>query len=250
MAVPVRVATYNLHGLRDDVAALARVIAGLRADVLCVQEALRFGRWRARRAALAARAGLAVATHGRVGGVAVLTGPRVRVLHAEHHALRAFRGLERRALAVAVVEPVRHQGGGGGGDAAVRSEGGGARLAVGSFHLDLDQAARTYHAAEITAIMEDVAARHGASVVLGGDVNEQDHQPAWRHLAARLADCHAEAPAGGGPTFPAHGPHLRIDAVFAARDTPVVSCAVPATGSDAVRASDHFPVVAELRVGH
>ncbi|GAB2907339.1 endonuclease/exonuclease/phosphatase family protein [Nonomuraea fastidiosa] len=237
MTVPIRVATYNLHGLRDDVAALTRVIAALRADVLCVQEALRFGRWRARRAALAASAGLTVATHGRVGGVAVLTGPRVRVLHAEHHALRAFRGLERRALAVAVVEPVR-------------GDGGGARLAVGSFHLDLDQTARTCHVAEITALMEDVAARHGASIVLGGDLNEQDHQPAWRHLAARLADCHAEAPAGGGPTFPARGPHLRIDAVFAARDTPVVSCAVPATGPDAVRASDHVPVVAELRVGH
>jgi endonuclease/exonuclease/phosphatase family metal-dependent hydrolase len=167
VTVPIRVATYNLHGLRDDVAALTRVIAALHADVLCVQEALRFGRWRARRAALAASAGLTVATHGRVGGVAVLTGPRVRVLHAEHHALRAFRGLERRALAVAVVEPVR-------------GDGGGARLAVGSFHLDLDQTARTCHVAEITALMEDVAARHGASIVLGGDLNEQDHQPAPR----------------------------------------------------------------------
>jgi len=98
--------------------------------------------------------------------------------------------------------------------------------------------------------MEDVAARHGACVVLGGDLNEQAHQPAWRHLAARLADCHAEAPAGSGHTFPARAPGLRIDAVFAAHDTPIVSCAVPATGPDVVRASDHVPVVAELRIGH
>ncbi|MFD0477880.1 endonuclease/exonuclease/phosphatase family protein [Nonomuraea thailandensis] len=63
----VRVGTYNLHGLRDSLPALTRVMAAARADVLCVQEAPRFGRWRARRAALAAAAGLAVATPDRAG---------------------------------------------------------------------------------------------------------------------------------------------------------------------------------------
>ncbi|MEV4798775.1 endonuclease/exonuclease/phosphatase family protein [Nonomuraea sp. NPDC049421] len=234
LPVHVRVGTYNLHGMRAGLAALAPVVVALRADVLCVQEVPRFVRWRARRGALAASAGLAVATHGRVGGVAVLTGPRMRVLHAEHHALRPFRGLERRALALAVVEPV----------------GDGGRLVVGSFHLDLDEAARAYHVEEIIALMEDAAARHDASIVLGGDLNEQDHQPAWRHMAARLADCHAEAPAGGGPTFRSPRPRRRIDAVFAAREIAVVSCGVPLTGTDQAGASDHFPVVAELRVGH
>ncbi|MGW0803070.1 endonuclease/exonuclease/phosphatase family protein [Nonomuraea sp. NPDC002799] len=225
----VRIASYNVHGLRDDVPALIRVITALRADVLCVQEAPRFWSWRARRAELAARAGLRVAASIRVGGVAVLTGPRAGVLHGESHALRAFRTLERRALAIAVVEA------------------GGARLAVGSFHLDLDAGARLHHAAEAVALMERVADRFGAMVVLGGDINEQAHQPAWRFLAGRLADCHAEAPP---PTFPAREPAMRIDAVFAAREARVVTCGTAdAAIADLAGASDHRPVVVELRVG-
>ncbi|MFC7643570.1 endonuclease/exonuclease/phosphatase family protein [Streptosporangium lutulentum] len=35
----IRVASYNVRSMRDDTAALGRVITGLRADVLCVQEA-------------------------------------------------------------------------------------------------------------------------------------------------------------------------------------------------------------------
>ncbi|MFI7700923.1 endonuclease/exonuclease/phosphatase family protein [Nonomuraea sp. NPDC049480] len=229
----IRVGTYNLHGLRDSVPALTGVIAAMRADVLCVQEAPRFYRWRARRRALAAAAGMRLATPGRLGGVAVLAGPRVRVLRAESHALRVFLGLELRGLAVAVVEAE------------------GARLAVGSLHLDLNDPARVHHAAEAVALMERAAAPYGAAIVLGGDVNEQPHQPAWRYLAGRLADCYAVAPKGDGLTFPAERPAVRIDGVFAARDTRVVSCGgVDAGIADLAGASDHLPVVAELRVGH
>jgi endonuclease/exonuclease/phosphatase family metal-dependent hydrolase len=248
--VTIRVATYNVHGMRDSVPALSRVTAAMRADVLCVQEAPRFGRWRSRRAALAAAAGLRVATPGRLGGVAVLAGPRVTVLHAERHALRVFLGLERRGLAVAVLAAE------------------GARLAVGSLHLDLNDPARLHHAAEAVALMEGVAARYGAAIVLGGDINERPHQPAWRYLAGRLADCYAVAPKGEGHggkakgeghggeskgdglTFPAKDPSARIDGVFAARETQVVSCGgVNAESTDLAAASDHLPVVAELRVG-
>jgi endonuclease/exonuclease/phosphatase family metal-dependent hydrolase len=231
--VTIRIGTYNLHALRDSVPALTRVIAAMRADVLCVQEAPRFYRWRARRRALAAAAGLRLVTPGRRGGVAVLAGPRVRVLRAESHALRIFLGLETRGLAVAVVEAE------------------GARLAVGSLHLDLNDPARLHHAAEAVALMERAAAPYGASIVLAGDVNEQAHQPAWRYLAGRLADCYAVAPEGDGPTFPAARPGVRIDGVFAARDAQVVSCGgVEAVRADLAGASDHLPVVAELRVGH
>ncbi|MEU6730335.1 endonuclease/exonuclease/phosphatase family protein [Nonomuraea wenchangensis] len=228
----VRVGTYNLHGLRDSLPALTRVIAGLRADVLCVQEAPRFGRWRARRRALAAAAGMRLATPGRLGGVAVLTGPRVRVLEARSHALRVFLGLELRGLAIAVVEA------------------GGARLAVGSLHLDLHDPARVHHAAEAVALMERAAAPYGAAIVLGGDVNERPHQPAWRYLAGRLSDCHEAAAsrlASGGSTFPAARPSARIDGVFAAPEARVVSCGgADVAAADLAAASDHLPVVAEL----
>ncbi|MFC4119419.1 endonuclease/exonuclease/phosphatase family protein [Nonomuraea zeae] len=228
----IRVATYNVHGMRDSVPALARVVAALRADVLCVQEAPRLGRRRAGREALAAAAGLRVATPARLGGVAVLAGPRVSVLHAESHALRVFLGLERRGLAIAVLAAE------------------GVRLAVGSLHLDLNGPARVHHAAEAVALMEGVAARYGAAIVLGGDINERPHQPAWRYLAGRLADCHAAAPEGDGLTFPAKSPSARIDGVFAARETRVVSCGgAEVTSADLSAASDHLPVVAELRLG-
>ncbi|MEV0625551.1 endonuclease/exonuclease/phosphatase family protein [Nonomuraea wenchangensis] len=251
----VRIGTYNLHGLRDSLPALTRVIAGLRADVLCVQEAPRFGRWRARRRALAAAAGMRLATPGRLGGVAVLTGPRVRVLEARSHALRVFLGLELRGLAIAVVEA------------------GGARLAVGSLHLDLHDPARVHHAAEAVALMERAAAPYGAAIVLGGDVNERPHQPAWRYLAGRLSDCYEtaaasrlayeELPGGrpegrpversggrsGGLTFPAARPSARIDGVFAAPEARVLSCGgAEAAAADLAAASDHLPVVAELRL--
>ncbi|MER7499999.1 endonuclease/exonuclease/phosphatase family protein [Nonomuraea pusilla] len=227
--VTVRVATYNVRGLRDDRAALARVLTALRADVVCLQEAPRFLLSGARRRALAATAGLRLATPGRVGGVAVLAGPRARVLDARLHRLRVFAGLEVRALAVAVLDVE------------------GARLAVGSLHLDLNGSARLHHASEAAALMERAAAAHDASVVLAGDVNEQAHQPAWRYLAARLADCYQAAPEGDGLTFTARRPAERIDAVFAAPGVRVVSCGgARAAPSDLTAASDHLPVVAEL----
>ncbi|SEG84693.1 Metal-dependent hydrolase, endonuclease/exonuclease/phosphatase family [Nonomuraea solani] len=229
----IRVATYNLHGLRDSVPALTRVVTAMRADALCVQEAPGFLRWRARRRALGAATGLRQATQDRAGGTAVYVGKRARVLHAGTHALRAFAGLERRFLAVAVVAA------------------GDARLAVGSLHLDLNGSARAHHAAEAMAIMEDVAAAYEAVIVLGADVNEREDRPAWRFLAGRAADCYAVAPKGDGLTFPSRSPSARIDGVFAEREARVVSCGgADASIADLAAASDHLPVVAELRVEH
>ncbi|MGW7478940.1 endonuclease/exonuclease/phosphatase family protein [Nonomuraea muscovyensis] len=255
----VRVATYNVRGMKDSVPALVRVITALRADVLCLQEAPGPLHLRGGRAALARACGMRVAAAARLGGVAVLAGPRCRVLHAEGHVLRFFAGLQVRALAVAVVEA------------------GGARLAVGSVHLDLHGAARLRHASEIMAVMRRVSAAHDAAVVLGGDINEQPHQPTWRYLAAQLLDCHPAASRGGpvpapagahpadsggghpvgapgdGHTFPARNPRMRIDALFAGPGTRVVSCVgaggAGVSGDDPASASDHLPVVAELGVG-
>jgi endonuclease/exonuclease/phosphatase family metal-dependent hydrolase len=226
----VRVAGYNVRALRDDVPALLRVVRALRADVLCVQEAPRFLCWRRERRKLARAAGLIVAAGRRVGGVAVLTGPGVTVLADESRVLRRVPRLERRALAVAVVEV------------------GGVRLAVGSMHLDLSATARLDHAHEILAHMDAVAARHGARVVLAGDVNEQAHQETWRHLAGRLTDCWSRAPRGDGHTYSARAPRMRIDAIFADPDVSVISCGgcADAAPADLAAATDHLPVVAEL----
>ncbi|MEV0592653.1 endonuclease/exonuclease/phosphatase family protein [Nonomuraea cavernae] len=227
----VRVGTYNVRGLRDSVPALLRVINAMRCDVLCLQEAPRLLNWRARRQGLAEAAGLRVVAGGRLGGVAVLAAPRVRVLHAESHVLRVFVGLEVRGLVIAVVEVD------------------GARLAVGSLHLDLNGAARLHHATEALMLLERAASWFGAAVVLGGDFNERDHEPTWRYLAERLVDCYPRAPTGDGLTFTARRPQARIDAVFAAPALTVVSCGgADAPAADLAEATDHLPVVAELRI--
>ncbi|MCG5212262.1 endonuclease/exonuclease/phosphatase family protein [Streptosporangium soli] len=225
----IRVATYNVRSMYDDVPALTRVIRALRADVLCLQEAPRRSFWRRRRGGLALATGMTVAAGRRRGGMAVFTGPGVRILHAEHHLLSFDPGLERRATALAVVEA------------------GGLRLAVASVHLDLNAAARVRHAAEAVALLEAAAARYGAAIVLAGDINERADGDAFRHLSDRLTDCYASAPRGDGLTFSARRPGARIDAVFAGHGVSVESCGgADADPADLAAATDHLPVVAEL----
>ncbi|WP_306858559.1 endonuclease/exonuclease/phosphatase family protein [Streptosporangium brasiliense] len=225
----LRVASYNVRSMKDDVVALGRVITALHADVLCVQEAPRFLCWRRRRRRLAASGGLTVAAGRRPGGVAVLVGPGVRLLHGEGHLLKFFFGLERRAIAIAVVEA------------------GGQRVAVGSVHLDLHEGARLHHAGEALALLRAAADRFGALPVLAGDINEHSEGPAWRHLAGHLTDCYPVSPRGDGFTFPARGPRHRIDAIFAVAGLPVLSCGgAEADPADLAAATDHLPVVAEL----
>ncbi|MEU7891564.1 endonuclease/exonuclease/phosphatase family protein [Nonomuraea sp. NPDC049152] len=225
----ITVGTYNVRGMKDDVAALGRVIRAMSPDVLCVQEAPRLVCWRRRRMELAESAGLRVAAGGRLGGVAILLAPGVRLLHTESHVLKIFLGLEIRAVAIAVVEVE------------------GARFTVGSIHLDLDEAARLHHAAEAVAMIEQVAARFDAAIVLAGDINEQDDKATWRYIAARLSDCYPRAPRGNGLTFRARSPDKRIDAIFATQGLQVAWCGgVDADPADLVAATDHLPVVARL----
>lgn len=231
--VSLRVAAYNVRSLRDDVAALVRVIAAMRPDVLCLQEAPRLAGWRRGRARLARRAGLTVVPGRRRGGLAILLGPGVRAVHAEHHLLRPFPPLERRALAIAVVEK------------------GGRRAAVGCVHLDLSAGARLRHVAEIERQMARVRDRFGVPDVLAGDINEEPGRAAWRYLTRRYTDCFAAAPVGDGDTFPAWKPAKRIDGVFAGPGLAVRACGVPRAGpADLAAATDHLPVQADLVFHH
>ncbi|WP_248959396.1 endonuclease/exonuclease/phosphatase family protein [Sphaerisporangium perillae] len=228
----IRVGTYNVRSMYDDNAALARVIRAMAPDVLCVQEAPRLLRWRHRRAELARAAGLRVVTGRRWGGVAVLVAPGTRVLHRESHLLRPFAGLERRGVAIAVVE---HEG---------------VAITVASVHLDLVAPARLFHAVEIMGLAGKVASRFGTPLVLAGDVNEQPGGPAWSYLTRALADCYLLAPRGDGLTFSARRPGMRLDVVFAAPGIAVRSCGgVDADPADLTAATDHLPVVAELLAG-
>nr|WP_083733483.1 endonuclease/exonuclease/phosphatase family protein [Actinomadura sp. CNU-125] len=152
----------------------------------------------------------------------------------EFHLLGPEPDLHRRGLAVAVLEI------------------GGARFVAASTHLDLAAEPRRRHVREILDLLDRARERYGAPVVLAGDVNEEPGGPAWSLLAGRLRDGHAVAPAGEAATFSARNPRRRIDGVFADPDVDVVGCGVPgdeiAPTADYAAATDHRPVMAELRL--
>ena len=221
----LRVLAYKVRSLRDDARAVAEVIKFCRPDVVCIQEAPRLFRWRAKCAALARESGLVVVTGGRpAGAMLLLAALRVRVETSRDLLLSKTPGLHQRGLAVAVV--------------AVP----GLRVTVAAMHLGLDAAERRRHVDEVLAEL----ARFDAPVILAGDVNEEPTEPAWRVLADRCQDGFAVAPAGGGPTFPAGAPSRRIDGIFVDPRLEVLSCAVPDVAG-VEGASDHRPILAVLR---
>jgi endonuclease/exonuclease/phosphatase family metal-dependent hydrolase len=229
----VRLVGYNVRSMRDDPEAIARILRGLRPDILCVQEAPRFGRWRRGRNLLASGAGLAPVVGERAAGLELCTGPHVMVLHREHHLLAREPGLHRRGLALAVLEI------------------GGARLIAASVHLDLASAPRLRHVEELVARLERVHAEFRAPVVVAGDVNEEPGGAAWGLLAGHFRDAYAAAPHGQAMTFSSSRPRRRIDGVFAGPGIEVVRCGVPDDPellADYPRATDHRPVLAELRL--
>ncbi len=88
-------------------------------------------------------------------------------------------------------------------------------------------------------------------VILIGDFNATSRYAVYKRLAARLADAQRELQRSGKRprtvrTFPSRFPMLRIDHLFVSPDVEVVD--VQASGGPLARAaSDHLPLVAELR---
>src|SRR4051812_49819276 len=69
----LRLLTYNVKSLSEDGEAVADVIRACAPDVVAVQEAPRKLRWRSKRAALARKSGLVVATADGPGGLMLMT---------------------------------------------------------------------------------------------------------------------------------------------------------------------------------
>jgi endonuclease/exonuclease/phosphatase family metal-dependent hydrolase len=226
----VRLLAYNLRSMRDDRTALARVIGGLRPDIVCAQEAPRLLRWRRGRRWLAEATGLAPVLLERPAGLELYAGPRAAVLHREHHLLSPVPGMHRRGLVLGEFEVA------------------GARLVVACVHLDIADVPRRRHAAEVVELLER---RFAAPVVVAGDINEEPGGATWEYLCGRLRDAWAIAPSGEEYTHSAADPVRRIDGVFADRRIEVIGCGVPDAPELLAAypaASDHRPVLAELRV--
>jgi endonuclease/exonuclease/phosphatase family metal-dependent hydrolase len=229
----IRLLSYNIRSMRDDRAALTRVISRLEPDVACVQEAPRFAFWLRKRRWLARRVSLGLAVRERAAGLELYAGPRTALLHRGHRLLSSVPGLHRRGLAVGLFDV------------------GGSRLVVASVHLDLADGPRLRHAEEIVTELERARERFLAPVVLAGDVNEEPGGATWDFLAEHFQDGYVVAPAGQGATYSSSRPLTRIDGVFADPGIEVLSCGVPDEPellADYADATDHRPILAELRV--
>ena len=215
-----RVLTYNVHGLRDDRRALAHVVRSCDPDIVCVQEAPRFFRWRSKCARMARDWGLVyVNGGGTTGGVALFAHLRVNVVAQREGLLSKTPRLHQRAVAAAVVS---------------QSD---ARLVVVATHLGLRADERARHARELLSGLAQLPAD---DIVAGADWNAVPGSQSWRTLhAGGLLD---PAP-GAGPTFPATSPVKRIDAVLVSRGVRVVDYRV-VDEPGVERASDHRPVLA------
>jgi len=221
----LRLLSYNIHGLRDDTDKLTAVIAELKPDVVCVQEAPRFLRWRSKRAAIARESGLVVATTDRPAGLMLMTSLRVKVLGTYFTLLPKSPRLHQRAVCSA--------------DLVID----GATWRIASVHLSLSADERREHLAPLwNALPPDI----GTPVVVAGDVNETPDGPVWQELSTRLTDAWAAAGSGPGNTYSAKQPHKRIDGVFVSGDVEVRSCRAVDDVPGLAEASDHLPVLAEL----
>ncbi|MFE1318504.1 endonuclease/exonuclease/phosphatase family protein [Kitasatospora phosalacinea] len=229
----VRVLTYNVRSLRDDRAAVARVIRACEPDVVCVQESPRY--WKTEKAAawLAHRTGTVIlAGGGRVAAGPLLLGNlRVDLLELRDALLPKTRGLHARGFASALLRI-----------------GGSRPFSVTSCHLSLEPAERLRQFALLRGQL-----RPGEPGVIAGDFNEPPEGPGWRALAAELTDAHAAAPWGGTYTSVPKEPYQRIDGVFTTPDVEVLGCGVPyplpgVSEADLRAATDHLPVLATLRI--
>ncbi len=219
VGVQLRVVSYNVHSLRDDLEALARVVREIEADIAVVQEAPRRWRWRSKCARLAHSFGLLVAEGGLPSlGNLIMTSHRVRVL--DSWSLRY------------PLTPGRHMRGAAFARCAVL---GAAPFVVAGSHLSTDPTERPAQAALLKPALDACA----DPTILAADFNETSEGSSWPLLATTLTD------PGGPPTFPAHAPDRRIDAIFVDPRLTLTSYTV-ITSPLAVRASDHLPVVADL----
>lgn len=221
----LRVASYNVRDLKDDVVAAARVIRAINPDVLCLQEVPRHPLSSHRVVAFAGRCGLYWSPgHHRGGGTTLMSSLRVQVGDMQHRSLAVAPLQRHRGYAVCQVRLPGHR-----------------EMRCVSVHLGLDADERLRH---VTNVLKSLPG--AGPLLVAGDLNEGSDGRAWRALAGRL-----RAVSGEEPTFPARRPQHRIDVIFASADLAVVPGAAAGlnTGLDAVdlcAATDHLPVWVDL----
>jgi endonuclease/exonuclease/phosphatase family metal-dependent hydrolase len=256
-AALVRVATWNVHDLFDEVDRL--VPPG---DLDTVPTAAEVDAKLARAAAVLARVDADVVLLQEVENVAILERLAGR---AGYPVARLVEGNDPRGVDVALLSRLPlaayashvHERGPDGrllwprDCVEARLEAARPLVVVGS-HLSSalsdDGTRRAWQAARMREIADAASAADPSAVVLaGGDLNDA---PASAALAPLLGDGAWRDPApSGAETWPSAAPSARLDYLLVARaSAPLVSAAWIAAGADVVAASDHRPVVLDLRL--
>lgn len=235
--ITLRVMSYNIHhgeGLDEklDLERIARIITDARADVVGLQEVDRGVERTQKRdlpAELAKLTGLTVhfekniAHQGGEYGNAVLT--RFPIKRAKNTHLKSLANGEQRGVQQLVLDVQ------------------GREILFMNTHLDArrDPAEREHSATELRAI---VAAAGAMPVILVGDFNAAPTAPSIAAVRAFLTDSWTVLSKEPGFTIPVKKPNKRIDYVWItpASITPVKMEVLHS------EASDHLPIIAELRL--
>lgn len=219
----LRVMNYNVRAGKDDRAALADVVRGERPDVVIVQEGARRFRWRSKNARLAREWDMVLGAGGLWSlGNLVMTTHRVKVVETRELQFDLTPGRHMRGMVIA------------------RCSVGFARFAVAGCHLSLDAAERISQATELRKQIADL----DEPVIIGVDANEESGGSAWRITADGLTDAAGE---DCTLTFSCAKPRKRIDGIFV--DPRIEVTGYRVLDDERVRvASDHFPMVADLRL--
>ena len=238
----IRVASYNLRGLKDDPAAAAEVVRRIDPDVLLLQEVPRhpLSGWRI--AAFARRCGLRWSGRTRrLSGTGMMTSHRVDASASIDRKLPVARWANPRSYTVARVRVPHDRDVTAAAQVARPSVRG---LTVVSIHLSLLDDERFAHT---TRILDELSARPtlgDGPFVVGGDLNEDSTGRAWCLLGERLRLASPER-----LTFPAATPRRPIDAIFASSQLTVLPHEdVELEPELLAAATDHLPVWIDLEV--
>jgi endonuclease/exonuclease/phosphatase family metal-dependent hydrolase len=217
----IRVATWNVHGMRGGVEEIAWIVHTEEIDILLLQESGPRRRLRA----LGETLGMMVCAdprafpRRRIQNAVLVRGGAASVVHPR---LRRFsRGslVHPRGALVADVDE---------------------RFSVLSVHLGLRGPERGRHIRQLL----DMLGGSSGSFMIGGDLNALPGDPGPSALALLATDCWEAVGEGRAATFPSHAPTARIDYLFAGRA--VRPLRAWTTGGTV---SDHLMVVADLRLG-
>jgi endonuclease/exonuclease/phosphatase family metal-dependent hydrolase len=223
----LRLLSYNIRSLRDDEAAVMRVIRSAHPHVVAIQEAPRFLRWRATAARIARQSGLVVVTGGRTAAANLLLSDLAVKVHGSKDVLfTPDPKLHRRGTALATLS--LH----------------GAKFAVAGIHLDVVEEPRFRHVGELHAAIESHVPAD-FPLIVAGDTNDDPGSRVWQALESRGADAWATAPSGDGITSSVVLPRRRIDAVFVDPRLKVRSAEVINT-PDVQVGSDHRPLLVAI----